>query len=121
MRSSQSLIVSAVVLSTLVFGGSQAQTLTGTFQCKSIIIGTAQGPNSLSVSFTTPSTITSRNPQLPFNGEFMSSDDPAVQFLLYWVLFNGGGPKAVPAREKIAKARAAWYGQPFLLPHRLKP
>ena len=45
------------------------QTLTGTFQCQSIVLNYATGPSSLAVGFTTPSTVPGRNPQLPLNGE----------------------------------------------------
>ena len=49
---------------------AKSQTLTGTFQCQSIVINYATGPSSLAVGFTTPATVAGRNPQLPLNGEF---------------------------------------------------
>lgn len=67
-----------------------AQSLTGTFQCKSIYIGSAQGPNGLSVAFTTRSAISSQNPQLPFNGEFQPSDTASIDFQSYWVMYRSG-------------------------------
>lgn len=78
----------AIALFTFVLYELHGQSLTGTFQSKSIFIGSAQGANGLSVAFTTPSTIASLNPQLPFNGEFQSSDDPVLPFLSYWVMFQ---------------------------------
>jgi hypothetical protein len=69
-----------------------AQNLSGTFQCQSLVIGVATGPASYSVGFTTPSAISSRNPQLPLNGEFEYAPGNAYQYRSYWVMYQGGTP-----------------------------
>ena len=58
-----------VVAAISLVSPTTAQSISGTFQCQSIVINIATGPNNLAVGFTTPSS-SGGNPQLPLNGEF---------------------------------------------------
>lgn len=69
-----------------------AVTLTGTFQCQSLMLGAASGPNGLQVIFTTPSTNPALNPQSPFNGEFPFTPGARTPYQSYWVMYQGGVP-----------------------------
>ncbi len=66
-----------------------AQTLSGTFQCQSLVINYATGPNALAVGFTTPSASAGGNPQLPLNGEFEYHPGDINLYQSYWVMYQG--------------------------------
>lgn len=84
------LIYTGPIWSCWIATGLFAQTLTGTFQSKTIVIGSATGPAGLSVAFTTPGITSSLNPQLPLNGEFQPSDTASIQYRSYWVMSRLG-------------------------------
>ena len=77
----------------LAFGSAilpaAAQTLSGSFQCQSIVISYATGPNGLAVGFTTPSSTAGGNPQLPLNGEFQYSPGNLNLYQSFWVMYQG--------------------------------
>ena len=66
-----------------------AQSISGTFQCQSIVINFATGPNNLAVGFTTPSSTAGGNPQLPLNGEFEYYPGNINLYQSYWVMYQG--------------------------------
>ena len=66
-----------------------AQNISGTFQCQSIVINFATGPNNLAVGFTTPSSTAGGNPQLPLNGEFEYYPGNINLYQSYWVMYQG--------------------------------
>jgi hypothetical protein len=68
---------------------AKSQTLSGTFQCQSIVINYATGPSSLAVGFTTPAVVAGRNPQLPLNGEFEYYPGNLNLYQSYWVMYQG--------------------------------
>lgn len=67
---------------------AKSQTLSGTFQCQSIVINYATGPSSLAVGFTTPATVAGRNPQLPLNGEFEYYPGNLNLYQSFWVMYQ---------------------------------
>jgi hypothetical protein len=67
-----------------------AEPIAGTFQSDSISIGAAFGANNVSVAFTTFSSVSSKNPQIPPNGEFWSANPLASDYKSYWIMFSGG-------------------------------
>jgi hypothetical protein len=66
-----------------------AQSIRGTFQCQSIVINFATGPNNLAVGFTTPASAAGGNPQLPLNGEFEYYPGNINLYQSYWVMYQG--------------------------------
>ena len=66
-----------------------AQSISGTFQCQSIVINFATGPNNLAVGFTTPSSTAGGNPQLPLNGEFEYYPGNINLYQSYWIMYQG--------------------------------
>ena len=86
---------------------TKAQSLSGTFQCQSIVINYATGPNGLAVGFTTPSAIAGRNPQLPLNGEFEYNPGSANLYQSYWIMYQG---------NQLADLGAVGIGGSSLLP-----
>ena len=66
-----------------------AQSISGTFQCQSIVINIATGPNNLAVGFTTPSFTAGGNPQLPLNGEFEYHPGNINLYQSYWLMYQG--------------------------------
>ena len=66
-----------------------AQNISGTFQCQSIVINFATGPNNLAVGFTTPSSTAGGNPQLPLNGEFEYHPGNINLYQSYWLMYQG--------------------------------
>ena len=66
-----------------------AQSISGTFQCQSIVINYATGPNNLAVGFTTPSSTAGGNPQLPLNGEFEYYPGNINLYQSFWVMYQG--------------------------------
>ena len=59
---------------------TKAQSISGTFQCQSIVINYATGPNNLAVGFTTPSATAGGNPQLPLNVSDGPKTDETCRF-----------------------------------------
>ncbi len=72
----------------VLFLPATAQSISGSFQCQSIVINYATGPNGLAVGFTTPSAIAGRNPQLPLNGEFEYYPGNINLYQSYWVMYQ---------------------------------
>ena len=66
-----------------------AQSISGAFQCQSIVINQATGPNNLAVGFTTPSATAGGNPQLPLNGEFEYHPGNINLYQSFWVMYQG--------------------------------
>lgn len=66
-----------------------AQSISGTFQCQSIVINFATGPNNLAVGFTTRSSTAGGNPQLPLNGEFEYYPGNINLYQSYWIMYQG--------------------------------
>jgi hypothetical protein len=66
-----------------------AQSISGTFQCQSLVMNIASGLNALAVGFTTPSPILGRNPQLPLNGEFEYYPGDINLYQSCWVMYQG--------------------------------
>ena len=65
-----------------------AQSISGTFQCQSIVINFATGPNNLAVGFTTPSSTAGGNPQLPLNGEFEYHPGNINLYQSFWLMYQ---------------------------------
>ena len=68
---------------------TMAQSISGTFQCQSIVINNGTGPNNLTVGFTTPSSTAGGNPQLPLNGEVEYYPGNINLYQSFWAMYQG--------------------------------
>ena len=78
-----------MVAASCLVSPTTGQSISGTFQCQSIVLNIATGPNNLAVGFTTPSSTAGGNPQLPLNGEFEYYPGNINLYQSYWLMYQG--------------------------------